>query len=354
MEKIAVSVIMPVYNVEAYLKRAVKSVVMQAFTDYEIILVDDGSTDSSGEMCDELAGYNDKIKVIHKQNGGISSARNTGLAAAVGKYVYFLDPDDYCVGELLSENVAIAEKYGSDQVIFGFTNIICDEKDREIRRVEYAHNLDGEYDFDEFKSIYKAHLENVAHVVWNRLYRRDAIGDVRFDESLTTAEDAVFNLELLSRGISGVYYNSKSYYRYMCRRNSLMNKYNPVRFENEMLLNDSVKELVESWGVGEGYDMFLAYKYVETALCEYSNMTMHNCTLTDDEIINRLKNCFSDVRVKESSKKVSKTDFKSLSLRYLYTLSKDGKYKKALQFKRIYSPLSRLAHKCISAIKGQI
>lgn len=89
------SVIIPVYNVEPYLKRCVDSVLQQSFQDYEVILVDDGSPDNSGKMCDEYARQNSHVKVIHKKNGGLSDARNVGIKAAVGEYVLFLDSDDY-------------------------------------------------------------------------------------------------------------------------------------------------------------------------------------------------------------------------------------------------------------------
>ena len=89
------SVIVPIYNVEAYLRRCVDSILAQTFTDYELILVDDGSPDNCGEICEEYAGTDDRIRVIHKENGGLSDARNAGLDVATGAYVGFVDSDDY-------------------------------------------------------------------------------------------------------------------------------------------------------------------------------------------------------------------------------------------------------------------
>ena len=93
--KITLSIIVPVYNVEKYLEDCVESLLNQTYQNYEIILVDDGSTDSSGKICDIVAESSSKIKVIHKENGGLSSARNTGLRAARGRYIGFVDSDDY-------------------------------------------------------------------------------------------------------------------------------------------------------------------------------------------------------------------------------------------------------------------
>lgn len=115
---VTVSVVIPVYNVEKYLKECVDSVLKQTYPLFEIILVDDGSTDLSGNICDEYAASDNRIKVIHKINGGLSSARNSGLGKSTGKYVYFLDSDDYIVPQTLEMLVETAERDDSDIVFF--------------------------------------------------------------------------------------------------------------------------------------------------------------------------------------------------------------------------------------------
>lgn len=118
MQSKLVSVIIPVYNVEQYLAECVDSVLCQTYTDYEIILVDDGATDSSGRMCDDYARKDTRIRVIHQENGGLSAARNTGLRAAKGEYVYFLDSDDYIENCTLEHLAALAESENADVVFF--------------------------------------------------------------------------------------------------------------------------------------------------------------------------------------------------------------------------------------------
>ena len=113
-----VSVIIPVYNVEKYLAECVDSVLGQSYTDFEIILVDDGATDSSGSMCDAYARKDPRIRVIHQTNGGLSAARNTGLRAARGEYVYFLDSDDYIEPQTLAMLMEKAEHEQADVVFF--------------------------------------------------------------------------------------------------------------------------------------------------------------------------------------------------------------------------------------------
>ena len=116
--KPAISVVIPVYNVEVYLRECVDSVLAQTMQDFEIILVDDGATDSCGTICDEYGAKNERVRVIHQPNGGLSSARNTGLDAATGEYVYFLDSDDYIETYALEQLWSMARKENADVVFF--------------------------------------------------------------------------------------------------------------------------------------------------------------------------------------------------------------------------------------------
>ena len=132
------SVVIPVYNVEKYLQECIDSVLGQTYTDYEIILVDDGSTDSSGRICDDYLTADTRIQVIHQENGGLSAARNTGLRAARGKFVYFLDSDDYIEACTLEHLTALAEAEQADVVFFdGFVFFDeCKEDDSVSRYVQ--------------------------------------------------------------------------------------------------------------------------------------------------------------------------------------------------------------------------
>lgn len=113
-----VSVVIPVYNVERFLKECVDSVLNQTYSDFEIILVDDGSTDNSGSLCDDYLSQDNRIKVIHRENGGLSAARNTGMDSATGEYIYFLDSDDYIEACTFEHLVNVAESENADMVFF--------------------------------------------------------------------------------------------------------------------------------------------------------------------------------------------------------------------------------------------
>lgn len=123
-----VSIVVPIYKVEKYLEKCVNSILRQTYRNLEIILVDDGSPDQSGIMCDEYAGKDSRVHVIHKDNGGLSDARNVGAREASGKYLLFVDSDDYIAEELVEKTVNAAEKTNSDIVLFDY---FCVEGDRE-------------------------------------------------------------------------------------------------------------------------------------------------------------------------------------------------------------------------------
>ena len=120
MEKTKISVIVPIYKVEKYLDRCVRSVLAQTFRDFELILVDDGSPDSCPQMCDDWAKKDSRIRVIHQNNQGLSAARNTGIRAASGEYINFIDSDDWVADTLLSDLYRLLIKYDADISVCGF------------------------------------------------------------------------------------------------------------------------------------------------------------------------------------------------------------------------------------------
>ena len=120
-----ISIIVPVYNVEKYLERCVKSIQNQTYSDLEIILVDDGSPDSSGALCDQYAKEDKRIKVIHKKNGGLSEARNYGIEAATGSYIMFIDSDDWIDLDMAEMLCKLSNKYDADIVECSWRNILC-------------------------------------------------------------------------------------------------------------------------------------------------------------------------------------------------------------------------------------
>ena len=193
-KEISISIIIPVYNVERYLPVCLESIVQQFMDDYEVILVDDGSTDSSGAICNEYADRHPQFHVIHQQNQGISAARNTGIVESKGKYLLFLDSDDFLVPNSLSIMLELANKNNLDVLGFSLTYVTEDCNEYPVKQSatpELAEVMSG---FD-----YMARNNYVAQVWWY-ITRRELIveNDIKFPEG-HMLEDAAFNVRLFSK-----------------------------------------------------------------------------------------------------------------------------------------------------------
>lgn len=187
-----ISIIIPVYNSEKFLHKCVNSVLHQTFPNWELILVDDGSSDSSGRICDMFAQYNPKVKTIHKKNGGVSSARNAGLDVAIGEYVMFVDSDDWIEPELCQDLVDGIRQ--SDIVIGGYKAFFAKGQ------VEHVAKENKVQFPEEFSTISVQLYENsLLNAPFSKLYRRSLIGTQRFDENTRLGEDFLFNLEYLPK-----------------------------------------------------------------------------------------------------------------------------------------------------------
>lgn len=214
-----ISVIVAVFNIEKYIERCIESIITQSYRNLEIILVDDGSTDNSGKICDAYSKTDDRIRVIHKPNGGLSAARNTGIELATGQFIAFVDGDDWIDTTLCESMIKLAERYEADLVACRYRCIYCNSvKDDSTDRVTV---------FEEPFSMLIQYLKEdesflIQHAAWNKLYRRDLLGTERFPVG-RWYEDVVFSAKILSRVQTGVYLD-KALYNYVCEReDSIMN-----------------------------------------------------------------------------------------------------------------------------------
>lgn len=188
-----VSIIIPIYKAEKYLPACLDSVIRQTYTDLEIILVDDESPDRCGEICEEYAGQDSRIKVIHKKNEGVSKARNAGLAVATGEYVQFVDSDDYLENNMTQRLVSAMEEQNADLVLCGFY-----EKNLNFSRVSKSEETPGIYHVKDFvKNIMNNPYSFHYGVLWNKLYRREKLENVFFHTDMDFGEDFIFNLQYL-------------------------------------------------------------------------------------------------------------------------------------------------------------
>lgn len=190
-----VSIIVPVYNAGSYIRRCVDSIRGQEFTDFELLLVDDGSTDSSGAICDEYAAIDPRIRTVHRSNSGVSDARNTALALAKGTYLQFVDSDDWITSDATKLLVRAARENGCDLVIADFYRVAGGRVARKgdideetvLSRSEYAEHMT------------EAPADYYYGVLWNKLYRRDLVEQhrLRMNSEISWCEDFMFNLEYI-------------------------------------------------------------------------------------------------------------------------------------------------------------
>ncbi len=247
-----VSVILPVYNVEKYLRKAVDSVLSQTYENLEIILVDDGSTDSSGALCEDYANRDNRILVVHKPNGGLASARNAGLCMAHGEYIAYIDSDDWVEPDFIESLLRACIEYGAAMSICRYRDAYDEEP---IKQTE-----------EDFEAVWTG-KEAVAHRVldeekykistcaWNKFYKKALVADMSFPEG-KYYEDIVYGVQAILRAEKVVYIN-RSLYNYRCNRpESIMNQGFTSRVvTDEMPLMCERNRLIREAGLTEIADL---------------------------------------------------------------------------------------------------
>lgn len=219
-----VSIIVPVYQVENYIRQCVDSILAQTFTDFELILVDDGSKDKSGTICDEYAGMDERVRVIHKENGGLSDARNRGLDQAVGNYFMFVDSDDYIASTMVECLYKKTLKEGADITACNFLYFFENDRKKDFATHIQSEVLSGTEIFYNRKNERNYGIWTVA---WNKLYKRETFGEVRF-RFRKYHEDEFWANDIYQMDIKVVTIPECLYY-YRQRDNSIMGKKSIVR-----------------------------------------------------------------------------------------------------------------------------
>ena len=192
-----ISVIVAIFNVENYIERCVDSICSQTYTSLEIILVDDGSTDRSGEICDRYAREDSRIRVIHKKNGGLSDARNAGLDSAKGDYIAFVDGDDYIDGEMYAKMYRCLRNTGTDLCM----SAIWEVDERGNQREAYINDFENCSIFPREEAMHLlASITQISTCAWNKLYRRELFDGIRFPKGRNYEDKSIMHeIQFLSR-----------------------------------------------------------------------------------------------------------------------------------------------------------
>ena len=272
------SVIIPVYNVENYLHRCINSILTQEYTDLEILLIDNGSKDGSGMLCDDYAERFSNIKSYHIPNNGVGSARNFGLAKAQGEFICFVDADDYLVGNLFS-NMENQLDSGLDLLVFSYYNSL--EKNlSETTRSAKILPIEGKKDRNQFIALFTGlFLSDMMYTVWNKIYRREFLEEHQIVfESYELGEDVRFNLSVYQH-VNKVFLVKSAYYVYVSGRvDSAMGQYNPNRMNYQLEELGKVDQLMTSWNIHD--DQFIDQIKARILMSNIQNISKQKMSLS--------------------------------------------------------------------------
>lgn len=267
-----VSVIMPVYNKAEYLAQGLQSILDQVFRDFELLIINDGSTDSSLSIIQDFARRDPRILVFDVPNGGVSKARNLGLDRASGKYITFIDADDYVAPEYLENMYRILCRWGVDMVISGVTKYWKDRPETVSMIGPFRGRVPMDKLLPSFAEVQKA--GGIYGICVSKMYPRTLTQGVRFDENLKLAEDFDYYLRLYAAAES-IYFDEKQYYHYLQEANN-----------SSFTVEDSQIDYVSQFKINIAYRNFLMQRgcfsgtnrtIVEEQLANYLFLSLHHC-----------------------------------------------------------------------------
>lgn len=257
-----ISIIVPIYRVENYIGKCIDSIIRQTYNNLEIILVNDGSPDNCGKICDEYAKLDNRIKVIHKENGGLSDARNVGIEAASGKYIAFVDGDDYIHPQMYELMYNSIIENDADISVCRYKSV----KEEESEKYEQINNVEWvvlESDKDKFEYSLGPNTIVCFTVAWNKLYKAEIFNDICYPYG-KIHEDEFTTYKTIERAKKIVYTDNELYY-YVQRDGSIMNK----AFDKRRLwILDAFQERLELYNNTKRFDWY------EKMLSQYRLMMM--------------------------------------------------------------------------------
>lgn len=296
MNRPLVSIIVPIYNVEKYLEKCVKSLVRQTYSNLEIILVDDGSIDTSGTICDKFAEQDIRVKVIHKANGGASSARNVGIEAIMGEYAMFVDGDDWIDKDTIEMCVKkISDNPDLQCVLFSYTKEYPG-KSIPIHVMETSEYFEGE---EATKKIYRRlfglsseemkHPERMNNIesCCMKLYKTSFVKEGKFFDTkeVGSSEDALFNMYALY-GVNKVCYIDENFYHYRKVPESITNSYRPRLVTQWGNLFDTIEKIVGEKRLGKEYVKALDNR-IALSICGIGMNELNN---PDENVFGHIRN----------------------------------------------------------------
>ena len=299
-----ISVIVPVYNVEKYLRECIDSIIRQTYKNIEIILIDDGSKDSSGQICDEYTKKDKRIKVIHQENRGVSSSRNLGIKKSNGKWITFVDSDDWLEDNFIEVLFNIAKRENADISISGYNRV----QNSKIEKINISTEIQ-EYNSYEYliKTLNPQTGLGFCHM---RLIRKAVINNIQFDENLPVAEDALFNMQISTK-INKAIHSNKNLYNYRNNSESVVKKYNEKYAQKYLEAMEAIKKYLEDNKLNDreiiqNYYNFVAYHVLLIAVnyCYHPN----NPSKNKRQILQKVCN------IEEFKKAIEKCNYQNITI----------------------------------------
>ncbi len=351
MSEIKVSVIMPVYKVEDYVGKAIESIQNQTLKDFEFLIVDDGTPDKSGEICDAYAEQDVRLQVIHKENGGAPSARNVAIDMAKGEYLYFMDSDDWAEPTMLEDMYNLAKDNHAQLVVAGF--YIDTYYDTDKYRTDNFSVCDAVYRTkEEFRrNAYKLFDKNLLYTPWNKLYETDYIKSNGLKFPQTFWDDFPFNLSIV-RNVERVTVTSKQYYHFMrARAESETAAYRPNMYEKREEEHSWMIGLYKEWGIHnqESKEM-IARRYIERFIGCVENLANPKCDLSYAEKRAMVTEMLKKHRVKQT---VSIAKPRSLYMKILLLPIRWNNTTLTMLEAKVISLVKRRSTKLFSALKAR-
>lgn len=289
-ERKLISVIVAAYNIEQYLPRCLDSLLAQTYRPLEIIVVDDGSVDSTGEICDKYGRENDSIKVIHRKNGGLSAARNSGLEAALGDFIGFVDGDDWVDPRMYEEMLSSCIQADAQLAACSYQEV--GQGAKELKTTGKQMELSMEEAMELFVNGEDGH--RIYNSVWSKLFAREIIKDLRFVEG-KSSEDIIYTTWAIAKTAKCVWLDTSFYYYRIDRSGSIMNvKLEERRFQDEIPFWEEQVGYLKKLGLCELADK-AAYRFYKRLLNYYLDFRHRGMTQAGKKIMVLLKNKEAEV-----------------------------------------------------------
>lgn len=341
---IKISVIVPVYNKQLYLDKTLQSILNQSYDNFEVIIVNDGSTDNSKQICDKYAELDSRIKVYHIENGGVSNARNTGLKYATGDYIQFIDGDD-CINENIFEifkSVLNKEKY--DIVFSAYNKVDHSDNILNVIDIGYRGKKSKKEILEDF--VYKQVKTGYYGCVSNKLVKRDIIknNNLKFNKEITLAEDLDFFIDIYRYSNNYYFLDEKSFNYLQNADNSSILLYDNLDYYIQLLINIKIKDFI----VDSGYYYGNNKKILEQRIVDYVFYDVFYTELNKNNIKNKVIRIYNSDKVMTNLIIKRRVSFKNIIAFFI----KNNRYNLVYNFLYIRSVLRNVVVRVIGFMKN--